>query len=373
MEFEKLKRYLDSLPNRLDIPVYGCAIHVNGEEVFRAGNDLSTGRDFFHFYSATKPLTGFCAMQLVERGRLGLFDRVSDYLPAFEKLSVIHNGIIEELKTPLRIVHLLTMSGGFDYDDEFEQMHTLLNGKGQVRCEEAVSLLAHRPLHFVPGTHYMYSLGLDILGAVIERISDMTLDAYMEQNLFRPIGSRDLTFYPSAEQFERMSPQRYSGKPGPEKENRFLHARHFPSGGCGLCGTVDDYMHFLDMLANDGVAASGERLLGSEAMNLFRTPLLRQSAQQELLNDRVEPELQGLGVRVRPVPPLQGMYAGDGAAGAYCFASKERKVSLFFAAHLLDAPDFYTLVHPAIFRLACEALGDRSGGNTALPRNAVWV
>ena len=372
MDFEPLHQYLESLHERYGIQVYGCSVHLNGSTVFRAGNDTSTGLDFFHLYSATKPLTGFCAMQLIEQGKLGLYDRVSDYLPAFRHMTVANGKQLQAIQTPLRIHHLLSMSGGFDYDDDFAQMHALLDGNGQVRCADAVSLLAQRPLHFEPGTHYMYGLGLDILGAIIEKISGISLDTYMEQHIFRPIGSRNLTFTPDDTQIARMPLQQYRNGIGPEKDNLFLHARHFPSGGCGLCGTVDDYMLFLDMLANDGVSASGTRLLERETMNLFRTPMLAQQAQAELLRARAEPELQGLGVRVRPIPPLRGMYACDGAAGAYGFASKESKVSFFFATHLIHEPEMYTHVHPTLFRLACTALGDRIFDRCDLPKNRIY-
>ena len=75
--------------------------------------------------------------------------------------------------------------------------------------------------------------------------------------------------------------------------------------------------------------------------------------------------MQGLGVRVRPIAPLKGMYTGDGAAGAYCFASRESRVSLLFATHLINASELYTTVHPTIFRLACTALGDNIIDNIA--------
>lgn len=358
MNFEKLDSYLHTLSEECGLPAYGCAVHVGGREVFRVGNDTED-RNFFRFYSATKPLTGFCAMQLIEQGRLGLYDRVADYLPAFSALTYRSEDGIRPLETPPRIWHLLSMSGGFDYDDEFPEMHRLLDSRGQVRSEEALSLLAQRPLHFVPGTHYKYSLGLDILGAVIEKISGMTLAEYMEKNIFMPLGCRELTFYPTREQYDRMPPQLYrEGLSGPEKENCFLHARHFPSGGCGLCGTVDDYMLFLDMLANDGVTRDGRRLLGRETMNLFRTPLLNSDAQRELVSDRVEPEWQALGVRTRPVEPLRGMYTADGAAGAYCLAHKESGVAVLFATHVLGDLTLYREVPSTIFRLTCEALGD---------------
>ena len=357
MNFEKLRSYLNGLDAHFGVSSFGCGVHVRGEEVFRWGTDLD-GQDFFRFYSATKLLTGFAAMQLMEQDRLGLFEPVSRYLPAFRYLRCVKNGKCVPCENELRIWHLLTMSGGFDYEDDFPQMHRLLDGRGLVPSEEALSLLAERPLSFEPGTHYQYSLGLDILGAVIEKISGLRLDQYMDRYLFEPIGAKELTFFPNEEQLRRMPPQ-YSAQDSMRKnltENVFLHARHYPSGGCGLCGTVDDYLLFLDLLANDGVAKSGERLLRSETMNLFRARILPEQAQSELAAARIEPEYQGLGVRVRPTAPLQGMYTGDGAAGAYCLADREQGIAMFFAAHTLDCSSFSEQIHPSLFRLLCEAL-----------------
>lgn len=358
MNFEKLNDFLNRLDRDFGVPYYGCGIHVKGEEVFRTGTEAQSG-DFYRFYSTTKPFTGFAAMQLIEQGRLGLYEPVSRYLPAFGKLTCYRDGKIVPCEEELKIWHLLTMSGGFDYNDEFPEMLQLVEGRELIASEELLSLLAVRPLSFEPGTHYQYSLGLDILGSVIEKISGLRLDEYMERYIFRPIGAGELTFYPSEEQKKRMCPQ-YSAEDAVRENiphNIYLHARHFPSGGCGLCGTVDDYLLFLDMLANDGVAASGERLLRSETMNLFRTQMLPSRGQAELLANRAQPEAQALGIRVRPVGPLQGMYTGDGAAGAYCLADKEQGISLFFAAHVVHFDSFYRDIHPVLFRLLCEGLG----------------
>mgnify|MGYP003290270835 CR=1 FL=1 len=360
MNFDKLNSFLEHLEKDFGIPDYGCGVHVKGEEVFRAGTDRQ-GRDFFRFYSTTKPFTGFAAMQLIEQNRLGLYEPVSKYLPAFRELRCYQDGAVVPCKNELKIWHLLTMSGGFDYNDEFPEMHRLVDGRGLLPSEEVLSLLAARPLAFEPGTHYQYSLGLDILGSVIEKISGLRLDAYMEKYIFRPLGAGELTFWPDEEQKKRMCPQ-YSANDAVREDipcNIYLHAGHFPSGGCGLCGTVDDYLLFLDMLANDGVAKSGERLLRSETMNLFRSRMLSAAGQAELNIKRAQPEEQALGIRIRPTAPLQGMYTGDGAAGAYCFADKEQGVSLFFAAHVVEFDSFYRDVHPRLFDLTCEALGLR--------------
>ena len=356
MNFDKIAAFLNSIKSDYGLGSYGCSIHVKGEEVFRAGTDIH-GKDIFRFYSCTKPVTGFAAMQLIEQNHLGLYESVSKYLPAFKYLTCMKDGKAVPCENELKIWHLLTMSGGFDYNDEFPEMHSILDGKGFVPSEEALSLLADRPLSFEPGTHYQYSLGLDILGSVIEKISGLRLDEYMKKNIFTPIGAKDLMFFPNEEQTKRMCPLYLSFHR--EKEiysNTFLHANHFPSGGCGLCGTVDDYMLFLDTLANDGVTKSGERILRSETMNLFNTQMLPDQCQAELTVKNIESERQGLGVRVRPVNPLQGMYTGDGAAGAYCLADKKSGISMFFAAHVLRHEVFHKEIHPRLFHLMCEGL-----------------
>lgn len=357
MKFEKLDSYLNSLADMQEIGYFGCAVHIDGKEVYRGGNDMPNN-DFFYLYSVTKLLTAVSAMQLIEQNRLGLYDKVSDYLPAFEKLEYMSGNIPVPCSTPLRIWHLLTMSGGFDYNDSFNEMQLFLKDKGQVKSEEVLSLLAERTLSFEPGTHYQYSLGLDILGSVIEKVSGMPLDKYMEVNIFNPIGSRDLTFYPNAAQFERMPPQRTAMEPNKElgRNNIFLSARHFPSGGAGLCGTVNDYMLFLDALCCGEAIGTGKRLLREETLNLMRTPMLPESAQRELRSMRTEPEIQVLGLRSRNAEPGLGIYTGDGAAGAFAAADKEKRMSIFFAAHLHDYAPFYSEIHPNILHIVYDII-----------------
>lgn len=355
MNPSRLNDYLSSLTQKYEIPVYGCSVHYDRTEVLRCGNDTS-GSDFFRFYSITKPVTGFAAMQLIEQDRLGLYDEVSRYLPAFHDLYCLENGQRILCDTPLRIWHLLTMSGGFDYNDEFDEMRTLLSNRRTVSTAGAVSLLAKRTLSFRPGTHYQYSLGMDILGAVIEIVSGVSLPVYMKENIFDPLGCTDLTFYPDTMQYARMSPQ-VTANTGVSigKENCFLHAKHFPSGGCGLCGTVDDFMLFLDMLVNNGITKEGCRLIGEETLNLFATPLLCAAAQTELESLKAEPEHQALGVRIRPYPPGEGLLTADGAAGAYAIADRKKRLSLFFCAHVLDYHPVFEEIHSKILHLLYES------------------
>ena len=356
MDFSELNSYLSSLREQYSINLYGCAVHVDSKEIYRTGNDLN-GQDFFHLYSATKLFTAVAALQLVEQNRLGLYERVSDYLPAFEHLTKNENGVICECSTPLLIWHLLTMSGGFDYNDDFPEMHALLDGKGRVDSEEILSLLAARALSFEPGTHYQYSLGLDILGGVIEKTSGIPLDQYIEQNILRPAGCSEITFWPNESQYARMSDQYVidgAHQRNVGKENYFFSARHFPSGGAGLCGTVNDYIRFLDALSS----AEGN-LLRPETMSLLRCPMLTGAAQREFQQLKSTDYLYTLGMRTRITSPGIGAICWDGAAGAFALADPDNRLSVFFAAHLLEFPTFYHVIHPHIRDLVYEALFDR--------------
>ena len=359
MNFDRLDRYLKTLPADHLTEIYGCAVHLNGQEIFRAGTDSEL--DFFHFYSTTKLFTVTAAMQLVEQNRLSLFAPVADYLPAFSSLRVQCGHEVLPCRSPLLIWHLFTMSGGFDYNDDFPEMHELLDEGQPAGSGEILSLLAKRPLSFEPGTHYLYSLGIDILGAVVEKISGMTLDRYFERFILAPVGCRDITFFPSGSQYARMSEQYHSNDAGNEltpigKQNYFYSARFFPSGGAGLCGTVNDYILFLDVLANRGLAPSGERILQPESVALICTPMLPSIAQKEYQVEHGTDSCYAMGVRTYIDPPGVGSFGWTGAAGSYAVADPEYGLSFFFASHVINYPTYYHTVHPEIRKLVYESL-----------------
>jgi CubicO group peptidase (beta-lactamase class C family) len=152
--------------------------------------------------SCTKLLTSICALQLVERGQLSLDEPVYAYIPELKDRTVItgfqEDGtpIEEPHKNPITLRLLLTHCSGLSYDvmhpnliqwNTYHKRTTSPSGKVLERFDH--------PLAFEPGTSWMYGSGIDFAGLLVERLTNMTLEEYMRQNLWEPLGIKDMTFH----------------------------------------------------------------------------------------------------------------------------------------------------------------------------------
>ena len=166
-----LRQYLDRTAARLDIPAAFCVCMHDHKKIFShcTGTDpeaisRSAGKHFW-IYSATKVITAAAAMQMVQEGLLDPAAPVSRYLPAYSSLQVRQDGNTETLTQPLLVEHLMTMQGGFDYIMDPPAVKAL---GPDATTRRIIDAYAKKPLHFVPGTRFSYSLCLDILGGVIQ-------------------------------------------------------------------------------------------------------------------------------------------------------------------------------------------------------------
>lgn len=152
--------------------------------------------------SCTKLMTSICAMQLVERGVLQLDEPVYKHIPELEPFTVIKGftdagePIEEKHKQPITLRRLLSHSSGLTYD----MMHpkSLAWLQHHKRAPASSGKLLERfvcPLMFEPGEGWCYGPGIDFAGLLIERATNQTLEAYMKQNLWEPLGITDVTFH----------------------------------------------------------------------------------------------------------------------------------------------------------------------------------
>ena len=253
----------------------------------------------FQMYSLTKPLTAVAVMQLWEKGCFQLNDPVSKYLPAYKDVSVCHvnedgSETLHPAKNQITIHDLLTMTGGLCYDG------TGLIGKGikalsecmiQSRVEgkpwntvEFANRLAEVPLSSEPSQEYRYSLGFDVLGALVEVWSGQPMDQYCQEHLFDPLGMKSTTFFITEAQKQKLATS-YEKKNGgrliPRKTTLtpIINAYTFEntsyiSGGSGLICTLDDYFQFAKMLANGGKTDDGVTLISESALKKISSPQL---------------------------------------------------------------------------------------------------
>ena len=388
MNFHLLEQYLDSLEEEYGIPGLDVIVTKDHETVFRRMVGHSdrerkkpvSDRDFYLFYSCTKVVTMTAMMQLIEAGRASLYDPVSRFLPEWENMTVINadyktkgpdfNPTLSEpshyAKNRVRIIDCMAMMAGLTYDLHSEAIRELLAEKPDATTREVVAAIARMPLLFEPGTHYRYSLGHDIIAAVVEAISGERFSDYLERHLFAPLGITELTCHPTPEQQARMSamyvyqPDTHEMKYREMADSGFMISPNYESGGAALAGTADAYSAVLEALANEGVGRNGARILQKESVLRFTHSVTTGEATQEFRVGRFLEYAYGLGVRVKVDPILGwspvGEFGWDGAAGGYGVIDPFHHVSIFYVEHIMNFFEGYSVIHPRVRDLVYKGL-----------------
>ncbi len=257
--------------------VGGVVIVVqDGKVVYRKAKGLADRENnrpmkedaVFRLASMSKPLVSAAALRLIDQGKLKLDDPVDKWIPDF--LPRLKDG-----KRPnITIFNLLTHTSGLDYtfsEDKNGPYHRLrvsdgLNDVG-ISLEENVRRISAAPLLFAPGTEWRYSLSIDVLGRVIEKVTQADLAESVAQLVTKPLNMRDTGFY--ATDAARLAVPYVDGKPAPVKmadpyslpvgnstiefsPSRALKKDAYPSGGAGMVGAADDYALFLETLRKGG-------------------------------------------------------------------------------------------------------------------------
>lgn len=265
--------------------------------------DMQGPDSLYRIYSMTKPITGMAAMLLISEGKLGLDQPLADILPKFARMQVqkTYDGSITDLepaKSPITIRHLVTHTSGLSYSIiQRGPIKTLLESNGVIAGQISriaipglergkpvkglsnfADRLAGMPLVYQPGTHWSYSVGLDLMGRVIEVVSGMPFDAFLKERLFDPIGMTSTFFQVPASEAKRLTTN--FGAMGnllvpadPGDTSIYLDKPPFPFGGAGLVTSPRDYDRFLLMLANRGTIGS-RRVMTDAAVRLGTGNLL---------------------------------------------------------------------------------------------------
>ena len=239
-------------------------------------------------YSMTKPVTGVALMQLWEQGKFGLDDKLSDYLPEFAQTPVFHGmdgagkPILRPPHRPILIRDILRHTAGFGYgpgesypEKAFAEADPLnLNND----LTEFGRRLATVPLLFEPGTKWNYSAAVDVQGLLVEKLSGQTLEAYVKQHIFDPLGMKDTAWTQPEERFHRLAVGYKKGADGKLERKtdadirrmNFDPSRKLTMGGAGLVSSLDDYMRFARMLVNNG-SLDGVRILKPSTVKIMAT------------------------------------------------------------------------------------------------------
>ena len=376
MDFTGLKDYLETLQGA-GVPGCDIAVYRDHELVFRhytGWRDREAeipmdGTELYWIFSASKVHTATAAMQLIEQGKIGLDDPVSQYLPAYRTLSIIENGHVRAPRTEMTIRHLMSMQGGLNYDIQSPSiMKTKLYSGNQADTQTLVNAFAEEPLSFDPGAHYQYSLCHDVLAAVIEVASGMKFSEYLRKNIWEPLGITDTGFTIPEEKKSRLA-QQYNYDNANHTSaileggnmNVYQLTPNYESGGAGLYSCVNDYARLTDALACGGVGLTGKRILKSETIDLMRTNQQHGQCLKDF-QDNVHRYGYGYGLGVRTLidegftkSPI-GEFGWDGAACAYTLSDPANRVSAYFAMHVRSCLYGYLTIHPTIRDLIYEGL-----------------
>lgn len=373
MDFTRLTAYVDALP---DAGIPGCDLVVYRDHapVYRhmaghrdaAGVEPVRGDETYCLYSCTKLFTTCAAMQLIERGLLSPDDPVSEYLPAYAHLTVREGDEVRPARRVMTVRHLMSMQSGLDYELDSPGIRAALarHGDQATTTRQLVDAKAQDPLSFEPGTDFLYSLGHDVLAAVIEVVSGLRFSDYLRQNLFEPLGLETIGFAVKdmrrqCAQFTRLEDGAL--KSVPCDANAYRLSPRYESGGAGLVSDAKDYIAFVDALACGGVGADGARILSPEMIQLWSANQLGPAARRSFDLWNRKGYAYALGVRTRVDMTLGGRgqlgeFGWDGAAGAWTMVDPHNRVSAFFAMHVLNFGEVYEVVHPTLRSLIYEGL-----------------
>jgi CubicO group peptidase (beta-lactamase class C family) len=368
MNVQKITDYLNSLEME-GIPSVDCMIYKNHELVFRHFKGYADsgkkrkieGNELYLMFSATKLITMTAALQLVECNKLNLDTPVSYYLPSFGNLKVQKNNQVCNAEKPMLVRHLLSMQSGLDYDLLRSGIVRVLNEKGQeATTQELVNSFIESPLLFEPGEHFEYSLSHDVVGAIIEVVSGMSLREYFEQKIFKPLEMKDTYFAKPMNKDARLVAQyMYDMDKHVSKEMElsccYQLSEAYESGGAGLISCVEDYGKFADTLACGGISAKGIRILESDTIELMRANLLEHTQQEDFVNKMGRVGYgYGCGVQVLMHPDKAnalapaGVFGWDGAAGACIIMDPINHISLVYAQHVRGCGYAYATIHPRL-------------------------
>ena len=304
----------------------------------------------FQLASMTKPMAGVGGLVLAEQGRLGLKSRLEEYIPGFAngKVGIVGaNGEVttEPVKHPIYIHDLYRHPSGIAYGGRGNTpVHKMwppssAGASIQYTSEEFIAKIAPLPLLHQPGTVWDYSLSVDVLGLVIEKVSGKRLGEYLKDAVWDKLKMPDTTFQVPADKRGRIA-RPFANDPLTGKPQQIAHlakdSKWDCAGGCAF-GTVPDYLRFAQMLANNG-ALDGVRILSPKTVELMTTDHLGSAIKNQVDGIEQHRETYGFGltvaVRVSPgmssVAGSVGDFTWNGANGTGFWVDPAEKLVVVF-------------------------------------------
>ena len=295
---------------------YSCGFRDKDK---KAAFDLNT---VVRIYSMSKPITALALIILEDEGKVDLNAPISEFIPAFSNTEALVEGATGIHQTrrvsPPNLAQLLNHTSGVSYPfnstligkcyasamTEYLNFRTVSGPIGnnitKMNLEVLCDKLAQFPLSFSPGSQWEYSMGLDLIGRVIEIISGLTLEKFLRINIFEKVGMRDTSFYLRHNMRTRLAEceinkkyqethQYYRTRAAEyEKENVKLFL-----GGSGLLSTITDYHKFTSILSNKGFFGK-EKIISEVGLN-------------KMIKNSLKSDIATIGPKTFALMPTKGM------------------------------------------------------------------
>ncbi len=347
----------------------------------------------FRIYSMSKPITAVALMMLVEEGLIGLDDTVHSHIPAWRNLGVYASGVPSLLPdappgfltTPvqraMKVVDLTTHTSGLTYGFMMRTAVDAAYRNAKVTDRESpgglqgmINQLAQIPLDFSPGTAWNYSVSIDVLGYLVEKLSGMSFGEFLRTRLFAPLGMNDTAFWVPSDKIERFTscyqPETQGGGlklQDDARKSAYARPPALESGGGGLVSTAQDYLRFCRMMLNGGML-DGVQILSPKTVALFSLNYLpdgTEVADMSLPGMFSESGYAGVGfslgcgvninVAKTRLPGSLGEYFWGGAAATAFWIDPKEELTVVFMTQVIGSEarltlrrDLRTLVYSAM-------------------------
>ncbi|CAK6472706.1 serine hydrolase domain-containing protein [Peribacillus castrilensis] len=380
---EVLARHVESgkIPGLVALVSRYGETHVEVIGTMRHDGGAPMRRDtIFRIASTSKPVTMAAAMILLDECRLRLDDTVEQWLPELADRRVLKriDGPLDDTvpaRRPITVRDLLTSTFGLGMDITllgtpimgaiFEQGLTPDLPEPMLEPDEWMRRLGTLPLMHQPGERWQYHISNDLLGVLVARVTGKSLETFLRERIFEPLGMKDTGFHVPADKIDRLPPL-YAPDPqtgefivwDEAKGGRHSQPPAFQSGGGGLSSTVDDYHAYFQMLLNHGMHGT-ERILSRPAVQLMTTNRLtheQQAARNAMASNNVHVSFGqgqhggwGFGMAVRTYRgdyASIGQFGWDGGAGTTTYADPDKQLAGILLTQVgMSTPDSARLIH----------------------------
>lgn len=246
--------------------------------------------DLFQIWSMTKPVTGVGLMRLWEQGRFGLDEPLAKYLPEYANTKVFvgldasGKPILKAPDRPILIRDIMRHTAGFAYWDGPTYPEHMLGQVDPLNVGNTLAQFSAKmatiPLLYEPGTQWRYSAGVDVQARLVEVLSGMPFETYMQREVLQPLGMKDSAWTQPEAKFARLvtpyelgPDKKLRPKSGSATRQLNFSDRKLTMGGAGLASTADDYLRFARMLLGKGTL-DGTRILKPSTVRLMTTDQL---------------------------------------------------------------------------------------------------